>query len=707
MAKPPLYTIFAASLIAFIAVLGHAQAPPAQQSDTSTSTTLTPSQLEAAKYKVVAVAVDDPFTFLPFIDKRRNALVARLNKLLVNQPYTLDRARNQALRLIAQSGLTPTGDNNFELVIQSFGIEDINTQDFTLKLRYRILSVAPPYDLGGAVESQVASQTSPQTTSGVSQMQHNFSLLPQATYNRASGFLAGGIFHVAPTGEVAKFIRSVSVSGEGSNDTRAIDVALSGSTHSLGILTDTNWHLDYTNNTAPVGVSSIANAALSAQLNTQTRPFWKDSTFFRTGFLIQGGNEQAQPSAAILPTNTTASAGEGSIRFYEGISQFSSHNALSVSYGLELGSTAPAARIDWRKHIAEVSADSWWDIGDHRPFELESSINLGVLQIPGRVPLAERFFGGNAEHCFIPNDSWQIHDQPYIRAIPANQLSTTAQGFGGDNFATVNLTLSYPLFIRPLVPKDVTSDPTVQTAINGALVSAQSLEEVYYEYKDPNYAAAAALLPATQTSLMQLKNDLAIARSATTDTTLDFDDCSDAIGDALLMVNNAQSENNMTQYGSVTSLTNLTPNDDDRLGVVQQYCGDGLNAYLNNPTLTTDLTAIAAKRTTLLTDLKKVDVSTAQKKAVADLALAHKTLNTLFTEINIVSLAPVAVLDIARIGPAQSQSGGSRIGPGGGFRVELASYVDFTFGYAANIFRQPGEDHGAIFFSMNFRDLFR
>jgi hypothetical protein len=30
-----------------------------------------------------------------------------------------------------------------------------------------------------------------------------------------------------------------------------------------------------------------------------------------------------------------------------------------------------------------------------------------------------------------------------------------------------------------------------------------------------------------------------------------------------------------------------------------------------------------------------------------------------------------------------------------------------TLGYAANIFRQPGEDHGAIFFSMRFRDLFR
>ena len=112
-------------------------------------------------------------------------------------------------------------------------------------------------------------------------------------------------------------------------------------------------------------------------------------------------------------------------------------------------------------------------------------------------------------------------------------------------------------------------------------------------------------------------------------------------------------------------------------------------------------------RTTLLTSLQRIDIPAAQKKAAADLSLARKTLKTLFTEINIVSLAPVVILDTAHIGPAPPQYGGTRIGPGGGLRLEVASSVDFTLGYAANIFRQPGEDHGAIFFSMRFRNLFR
>jgi len=682
---------------------GYSQIASVQQPATTITDTLSPSQLESQGYKVVGVAVDDPFAFLPYISKRRNSLVTRLNSLLLNQPYTFDRARTQALQLIAQSGLTPTSDYGFEFVIQSLQIEDVDTHASTLKLRYRILSVAPPYDLGGALESQRTSQTAPQNAAGVSQLYH-YSLIPQIAYNRASGLLGGGTFNATPTGQLSRFIRSVSISGSGSDNTRDIDAAVSGSFHSLGIFTDTNWHLDYTNHAAPVRSSSIASASLSAQLNTQTRPFWDNSAFFRTGFLVQGGNEQGRLFSALLSPDTVANTGDGSIRLYEGLSQFSRHNVLSVSYGLELGSTSPASRIDWRKHIAEVSNDSWWNIGDHRPFELESSLNVGALQVPGHVPLAERFFGGNAEHFFIPNDTWQIHDQPYIRAIPANQLSNAIQGLGGDTFASVNLTLSYPFLVRPLVPKDVTSDPAVHTAINGALVSAQSLEQVYYEYKDPNYSAAASLLPAVLISLTQLKTDLTTARNAASNATLDFDDCSDAIGDATVMVSDALSEKNMTQYGSVTSLTNLTANDDDRLGTVQQYCGDNLNATLNSPALATDLTTIATQRTTLLTNLNKIDAPTAQKKAAADLSLARKTLNTLFTEINIVSLAPVAVLDITRVGSAQSV--GTRVGPGGGLRLELASYVDFTLGYAVNIFRQPGEDYGAIFFSMHFRNLF-
>src|SRR5580658_3095327 len=85
MAKPLLCITLAVSFLACNAEQGYAQLTAAQEPAVSTTAALTPSQLESAGYRVIAVAVDDPFTFLPFINSRRNALVSRLTALLVNQ----------------------------------------------------------------------------------------------------------------------------------------------------------------------------------------------------------------------------------------------------------------------------------------------------------------------------------------------------------------------------------------------------------------------------------------------------------------------------------------------------------------------------------------------------------------------------------------------------------------------------------------------
>ena len=82
--------------------------------------------------------------------------------------------------------------------------------------------------------------------------------------------------------------------------------------------------------------------------------------------------------------------------------------------------------MDWRKHIGDVADQFWIPIGDHKPLEVESRFTSGGIQIPHSIPLAARFFGGNGsgsgEEFFIPGDSWQIRDEPVIRAIPANRF---------------------------------------------------------------------------------------------------------------------------------------------------------------------------------------------------------------------------------------------------------------------------------------------
>ena len=113
-----------------------------------------------------------------------------------------------------------------------------------------------------------------------------------------------------------------------------------------------------------------------------------------------------------------------------------------------------------------------------------------------------------------------------------------------------------------------------------------------------------------------------------------------------------------------------------------------------------------ASGTAILNDFNAIDQKAAARKAANDIAFVKRTLNTLFKDLNIFSVGPVAVFDAASIGPARGGLGGSRIGPGGGIRLELASSVNFTLGYAWNVNRQPGEGKGALFVSIGVRDLF-
>jgi hypothetical protein len=102
----------------------------------------------------------------------------------------------------------------------------------------------------------------------------------------------------------------------------------------------------------------------------------------------------------------------------------------------------------------------------------------------------------------------------------------------------------------------------------------------------------------------------------------------------------------------------------------------------------------------------QIDQAKAEKKANDDMAFTRRSLNTLFKDVNIYSISPVFVFDVARIGPRSGSIGGTRYGPGGGIRLELATTAHFTLGYAVNVNRGPGEGRGNLFFAIGIRDLF-
>ena len=115
---------------------------------------------------------------------------------------------------------------------------------------------------------------------------------------------------------------------------------------------------------------------------------------------------------------------------------------------------------------------------------------------------------------------------------------------------------------------------------------------------------------------------------------------------------------------------------------------------------------IAKLRDEMHAEFKQIDRDAAREKAKSEMSYVRRVLDTILKEMNIVSTGPVAVFDVARIGPAAGPLGGVRYAVGLGARFTLVSHVSLTGGYAWNPDRRPGEGPGAAFFSLRFRDLF-
>jgi hypothetical protein len=240
--------------------------------------------------------------------------------------------------------------------------------------------------------------------------------------------------------------------------------------------------------------------------------------------------------------------------------------------------------------------------------------------------------------------------------------------------------------------------------LHAQIVSATSVEQNYYSWKDPHFAAAMNQLPQLDQRLDDLNRAVLAAQAKIPDKfQSEFSDCFVSIETAKFDVTQAMSAKDIRQYGDLSA---LLPVDSDDIGSVGSACAGELNQKVNDPTVGSTAAAVASHRQEILDDFDAIDQKKAAQKAADDIAFVNRTLNTIFKDLNLYSVGPIAVLDRAQIGPTNGALRQSRIGPGGGVRFELVSSVNFTLGYAWNVDYRPGEGKGALFFAINMRDLF-
>jgi hypothetical protein len=252
----------------------------------------------------------------------------------------------------------------------------------------------------------------------------------------------------------------------------------------------------------------------------------------------------------------------------------------------------------------------------------------------------------------------------------------------------------------PIIPRELTADREFNQLLQGQLNSAAAVEQIHYASDDEHFAAARSKLPELNQQLQTLKSAVTAAQTGKTGQP-QIGNCMVKVETTIFYVTSAQKEKDIAQYGDIAALLSVTG-----LQALDDACAAGPAQPLDDPGVRSAVAAVDASREAMQEEFNAINQKAASKKSAGDIAFARRTLNTLFKDCNIYSIGPIGVFDAASIGPQKGSLGGSRIGPGGGVRVELASSATFTLGYAWNVNRVPGEGEGALFFAIGVRDLF-
>jgi hypothetical protein len=609
-------------------------------------------------------------------------------------------------------------------------LEDCDPEKKTLRVVYPIFTSVVPSLNPPSIEQEGNESQRPATTGSEQLAAPKLSVTPVVGYNQTRATF-GGLNFSGAEGRMQIAGRT-----EASSNSQSSNLSLGSHLASTKLWDNASWSAIVAYDDMPAGAARFKEGKLAGQFSASTREFTGGHVMFRYGAALEGGHQQSDDPAASV--NLTPDSGYGALKLFAGVTGRPRPAAFSASYGFQLGDTFRSSFPLFKKHIVDLGFNYRFPIpfrgilGDredfkgplsttvHRTIGLETRFTAGLIQDAGGTPLAERFFGGNQIRPFAQDDSWVIPSDAFIRSIPENRLGAIQdRSLGGTRFYSANVTLSYTAWGRPFIPKELAlsergkgesceaSDmkKTFPCVLNGpfhtaatALANANKARDREYMRLNAEVPAKARALKAklgafsnqldtippsvaSQTvvarQLSRVKSDVTQVRNALT--LLDRGAAPDVIG---LLVTNSFPKlkgdtEDLTKSLSDASQTALANEIDQTVTVLVQEAG-GLQAADNLP--------------------KKKFEDDAWKK----LAPGHRAIDVFLNELNVYSVSPIMIFDVARVWPAAQ---GVRYGIGPGLRLSLVN-VNFTFGYAYNPQRLPSEKPGAIFIALDVSGLF-
>lgn len=659
-------------------------------------------------YRVVKVQINDPILFLTPWTGTQAALKAKLrlkeSGAFTNQSFNDD---NELLSATYKTSFAAS-PQKFKFAYVSAQIQDCDVQARTLRVVFTVFSSVAVQADAPTVEQQNLESQRPATTGASRAAGNGLLLTPLHGYNDTRGFF-GGL-----NGSFTSGWLTLRGESEVSANSRL------GHLDMIGHVGLTEWAGTFHYRDTPAGAARLEEGTVSARLTGRSRELGGSHTVWRYGASVEGGHQQSSDTA-------DSNSSYGSLKLYTGVTGRSGDQAFTASYGLQLGSELRDGTPVFKKHLADLgystripiprTKSSSGSTGSfqgplsptvHKSIDLDTRLTAGLIQGAAGAPLAERFLGGNQVRPFVDDNSWILQSDAYIRSLRENQLGATLPAaavsgarLGGARFYSANVTAAFPLWGSPLLPKDLADQEFLDT-LNSQFQTALTATANSYKSKDPEYTRQFAEVSKEATALNEVLQRLEeFLREVPTDLGASLGrNIRQTRAGVGLITSDAQPDvveglvN--TQFPALSKLSR------DLISDLRAASQDGIAARIESTV------ADAEKRvSTIETLFKGLPHEKYEAQAKQTLAPAQRALDVFLHSLNIYSIAPVAIFDIARVWtPGESMGEGVHYGVGGGVRLSLVN-VNFTVAYTVNLNRVRPESAGALVFKLDVTSLFQ
>jgi len=656
---------------------------------------------DLGRFTIREARLHDPFWMLRW--RRPSAATVRAIEGLKGTRYSFATVNAVSKTIESEAWLQSSANDLIHVDLSDIRVS--NCRDEQLDVAFTVFSASVSPIVSPTFEWR-STEKPVHETAGVFR-QSSWKFAPQLGFDEALRLTAGG--HMEGNWTGAGPFGRIQAIGVGSTASHAISASFAGGHDSSARwLQRASWAFDLADTLVPAGANQVEKRGIGARFAAASKP--QKGIVTRMGGMLEAGRLASSVGAADLPPGTVSDANFTSIGLFGGLTGRIANQTVMASYGVTLGSRGAGFHGDWRRELADVAHDMWLPFADHRVFELEHRVTLGRLQTLGTVPAAILFLGGATQTQNVLNvaDDWQVQTSPVIRSVPANQFSAADVGIGGNAFVSYNATAAVTVWGKPVVPKELLDEPQFTDQLMAQLTSARSALDVIYRADDRNFQAIRARLESLRATLDAVTSAVATVRAASVLSNADFQPCEDSVQASRSAVEHASSDKPFQAYGWVME---MLPDGNNALEDVVTVCGSELVETLRGVgATTTDLESstrdLEREANEIEANFRAIDTRKSAASAASDMKYADKALDVILRQLNVTSVSPVFLFDVANLRPAGGHYAGTQYAIGGGVRFTLLSTVSLTATYAVNPHARAGAASSAFVVSLTTRNLF-